>query len=74
MKGAMPGRFVDPRLRGKYPPKAASRMVAIASHCMQHKADSRPSMSTVVTNLRSLLLLESTPSKLIGEAPGGVNV
>ncbi|CAO2173862.1 unnamed protein product [Urochloa humidicola] len=64
MKGAMPGRFVDPRLRGKYPPKAASRMAAIASHCMQHKADSRPSMSTVVTNLRSLLLLKQpfTPS------------
>ncbi|CAL4976608.1 unnamed protein product [Urochloa decumbens] len=57
-------RCVDPRLRGKYPPKAASRMAAIASRCMQHKAVSRPSMSTVVTDLRSLLLLESTPSKL----------
>ncbi|CAO2192771.1 unnamed protein product [Urochloa humidicola] len=75
MKGAMPGRFVDPRLRGKYPPKAASKqMSAIASRCMQRNADSRPSMSTVVTNLRSLLLLESMPSKLIGEASGGVNV
>ncbi|CAL4956956.1 unnamed protein product [Urochloa decumbens] len=57
-------RCVDPRLRGKYPSKAAARMAAIASRCMQHKADSRPSMSTVVTDLRSLLLLESTPSKL----------
>ncbi|CAL4950213.1 unnamed protein product [Urochloa decumbens] len=74
MIGAMAGlsedevhvqRCVDPRLRDKYPPKSAARqMAAIASRCMQHKADSRPSMSTVVTDLRSLLLLENTPSKL----------
>ncbi|PVH38929.1 hypothetical protein PAHAL_5G391700 [Panicum hallii] len=68
---AMPGlsdeevqvqQCVDPRLRGKYPPKAAARMAAIACRCVQDKADSRPSMSIVVANLRSLL--ESTPSKL----------
>ncbi|PUZ56996.1 hypothetical protein GQ55_5G393200 [Panicum hallii var. hallii] len=53
---------VDPRLRGKYPPKAAAKMAAIACRCVQDKADSRPSMSIVVANLRSLL--ESTPSKL----------
>uniref|UniRef100_K3XSC1 Protein kinase domain-containing protein n=1 Tax=Setaria italica TaxID=4555 RepID=K3XSC1_SETIT len=47
-------QYVDPRLRGKYPPKAAAK----------RKADSRPSMSIVVTDLRSLLLPESTPSKL----------
>lgn len=73
MIGAMPGlsgnevqaqQYVDPRLRGKYPPKAAAKMAAIASRCMQRKADSRPSMSIVVTDLRSLLLPESTPSKL----------
>ncbi|TKW12202.1 hypothetical protein SEVIR_5G021800v4 [Setaria viridis] len=73
MIGAMPvlsgdevqvQQYVDPRLRGKYPPKAAAKMAAIASRCMQRKADSRPSMSIVVTDLRSLLLPESTPSKL----------
>jgi len=71
MTGAMPGlggdevqvqRCVDPRLRGKYPPKAVARMAAIVCRCVQDKADSRPSMSIVVTNLRSLL--ENTPSKL----------
>ncbi|XP_066306226.1 uncharacterized protein [Miscanthus floridulus] len=50
----------DPRLGGKYPPKAAARMAAVASRCVQHRADCWPSMSMIVKDLRSLL--QSTPS------------
>ncbi|KAL6626277.1 hypothetical protein ACP70R_030003 [Stipagrostis hirtigluma subsp. patula] len=50
---------VDPRLGGKYPPKAVFRMADIASRCVAYDADSRPSMSIVVEDLRSLLQITS---------------
>ncbi|TVU21217.1 hypothetical protein EJB05_30842 [Eragrostis curvula] len=50
-----------PMLGGKYNSKAAAKMAEIASCCLESKADSRPSMSIVVNDLR--FLLQNTPSK-----------
>jgi len=45
----------DPRLGGEYPIKDFAKMADIACRCVQYEPKSRPSMSMVVKDLRSLL-------------------
>jgi len=47
--------FADPRLGGEYPHKDFAKMADIASRCVKYEPKSRPSMSMVVKDLRSLL-------------------
>ncbi|KAK9068891.1 hypothetical protein SSX86_013007 [Deinandra increscens subsp. villosa] len=57
---------VDSRLNGKYPPKAAAKMAAVAALCLKSEPESRPDMNIVVKALEQLLNLSQTtsPSKV----------
>jgi pto-interacting protein 1 len=48
-------KYADPRLGGEYPPKDFAKMADIASRCLEYEEHSRPSMSMVVKDLRTLL-------------------
>ncbi|XP_010524133.1 PREDICTED: PTI1-like tyrosine-protein kinase 3 isoform X2 [Tarenaya hassleriana] len=51
---------VDPKLQGNYPPKAVSKLAAVAALCVQYEAEFRPNMSIVVKALQPLLRPPST--------------
>ncbi|CAL9218082.1 unnamed protein product [Arabidopsis halleri] len=46
---------VDARLLGEYPPKAVSKLAAVAARCVHYDPDFRPDMSIVVETLQPLL-------------------
>uniref|UniRef100_A0A0R0EH83 Protein kinase domain-containing protein n=1 Tax=Glycine max TaxID=3847 RepID=A0A0R0EH83_SOYBN len=48
--------LMDPRLGGQYPMKSARRALWLATHCIRHNPKSRPLMSEVVRELKSLPL------------------
>ncbi|KAG5235976.1 hypothetical protein OIU76_010796 [Salix suchowensis] len=52
---------IDPKLDGKFHPRAAAKFSAIAALCVQYEADFRPNMSIVVTALQPLLKYQSVP-------------
>ncbi|CAL4963939.1 unnamed protein product [Urochloa decumbens] len=61
-------KYADPRLEGEYPPKDVAKMAAIASRCLQYNPDSRPSISVVVNDLRSLMQNMSSRQAAAGAA------
>ncbi|XP_010510296.1 PREDICTED: PTI1-like tyrosine-protein kinase 2 [Camelina sativa] len=46
---------VDPKLKGKYPPKSVAKLASVAALCVQFESECRPTMSTVVKALQQLL-------------------
>ncbi|KAG4911614.1 hypothetical protein JHK86_052047 [Glycine max] len=48
--------LMDPKLEGQYPMKSARRVMWLATHCIRHNPKSRPLMSEVVRELKSLPL------------------
>ncbi|XP_034925760.1 pto-interacting protein 1 isoform X1 [Populus alba] len=52
---------IDPKLDGKFHPRAAAKFSAVAALCLQYEADFRPNMSIVVTALQPLLKYHSVP-------------
>ncbi|KAI4978649.1 hypothetical protein ZWY2020_015402 [Hordeum vulgare] len=49
-------KWVDPRLGGDYPPKALTKMAAVARHCVEWEPEHRPNINKVVEALKPLLL------------------
>ncbi|XP_051188806.1 PTI1-like tyrosine-protein kinase 1 [Lolium perenne] len=56
---------VDPRLKGKYPPKGVARLAAVAALCLQYESDHRPSMSIAVKALSPLFQHKPQPSSAV---------
>lgn len=52
---------IDPKLDGRFHPRAAAKFSAVAALCLQYEADFRPNMSIVVTALQPLLKYHSVP-------------
>ncbi|KAG8643232.1 putative receptor-like protein kinase At1g72540 [Manihot esculenta] len=50
-------QIMDPRLEGQYSTEGARKAAALAYQCLSHHCKSRPTMSTVVKTLESLLEL-----------------
>ncbi|KAG4914572.1 hypothetical protein JHK87_052129 [Glycine soja] len=50
--------LMDPRLEGQYPMRSARRAMWLATHCIRHNPESRPLMSEVVRELKSLPLFD----------------
>lgn len=46
--------IVDPRIKGRFPPKAARTVADIALKCLQKDPSERPTMRTIVESLRSV--------------------
>ncbi|KAF2300955.1 hypothetical protein GH714_018578 [Hevea brasiliensis] len=54
-------QIMDPRLEGQYSTEGARKAAALAYQCLSHHCKSRPTMSTVVKTLESLLELNDIP-------------
>ncbi|EEF40986.1 putative receptor-like protein kinase At1g72540 [Ricinus communis] len=53
--------IMDPRLEGQYSTEGARKAAALAYQCLSHHCKSRPSMTSVVKTLESLLELNDIP-------------
>ncbi|KAF2323577.1 hypothetical protein GH714_036193 [Hevea brasiliensis] len=54
-------QIMDPRLEGQYSTEGARKAAALTYQCLSHHCKSRPTMSTVVMTLDSLLELNDMP-------------
>ncbi|KAJ6696125.1 hypothetical protein OIU74_015094 [Salix koriyanagi] len=52
---------MDPRLEGQYSTEGARKAAALAYRCLSHHPKSRPTMSTVVKTLETVLSLTDIP-------------
>lgn len=46
--------IMDPQLKGHFPPKAARTVADIAQRCLQKEPSERPTMRTIVENLKTV--------------------
>ena len=54
-------QIMDPRLEGQYSTEGARKAAALAYQCLSHNPKSRPTMSTVVKTLETVLNLTDIP-------------
>ncbi|KAG5248769.1 hypothetical protein OIU78_014324 [Salix suchowensis] len=54
-------QIMDPRLEGQYSTEGARKAAALAYRCLSHHPKSRPTMSTVVKTLETVLSLTDIP-------------
>ncbi|KAF8093960.1 hypothetical protein N665_0373s0017 [Sinapis alba] len=59
---------VDPKLKGKYPPKTVAKLAAVAALRVQYEAEFRPSMRIVVNALQPLSRSSGTATAPYREA------
>lgn len=53
--------LMDPTLEGQYSNEGAKKAAALAYHCLSHNPKSRPTMSTVVSTLGSVMEFKDIP-------------
>ncbi|MCD9637520.1 hypothetical protein HAX54_020853 [Datura stramonium] len=62
---------MDPQLKGRFPAKAARTVADIAQRCLQKDPSERPTMRTVVEQLKTVQVMKY-PSRFPLQEPGAV--
>ncbi|KAK4342607.1 hypothetical protein RND71_038423 [Anisodus tanguticus] len=65
--------IMDPHLKGRFPIKAARTVADIAQRCLQKDPSERPTMRTVVEQLKTVQVMKY-PSRFPLQEPGAVDV
>lgn len=63
--------LVDPRLRGRFPPRSARHLIAVTSMCLNEEPTQRPPISEIVAALEFLASESQSPNATSTHTPTG---